>query len=132
MTWLSRRRLRQKRIEFARSLKIEEIVATAHVNVSDPDLWHGVTAAGLRPQICSQIAPARQIDFLEIRAFASQQVFGHVAVTTIASRIDRHLMHRVGASPHALSLPESNLRRSRGDATLILRFAPLCRAFATF
>jgi hypothetical protein len=105
MTWLSRRRLRQKRIEFARSLKIEEIVASAHMNVSDPDLWHGVTTAGLRSQICSQIAPARQIDFFEIRAFASQQVFGHVAVTTIASRIDRHFMHRVGASPHACDCP---------------------------
>jgi hypothetical protein len=97
--------LRQKRIELTGSLEIEKIVATADMNVSDPDLRYGVTTAGLGLQICPQIAPARQIDFLEVRALASQQVFGHVAVTTTTSRIDRHFVHRVGASPHACNCP---------------------------
>ena len=80
--------MREQRIKLTRSVKRVEIIAAADVHITDPDLRHRVASASAAAEIRPEVRLAGQINLLEVRTFAAQQIFCHVAVAAVASGID--------------------------------------------
>jgi hypothetical protein len=83
----------QKRVEFARTIQRVEIIATADVGITDPNLWNSTPAAGLFAHFGSEIGAAGHIDFLETGTLTAQQILSHVAVAAISGCIDSDFLH---------------------------------------
>jgi hypothetical protein len=111
--------MREECVEFSRPFERVEIVATADMDVTDPDLRHGAASARPFTQIGTHICAAGNINLFERCTLSAQQIFRHVAVAAVAGSVDLDFGHDQKSRP----------RRPSGDAlrnvTIIKRCARL-------